>query len=119
MSNTDGFLSNEQLLDVLTLNKIATAIHVTEDAVIQYANNAMIKIWGKDKSVIGEKLIDALPELKGQPFVDMFKRVWNEGITISGKDALRMKKTNLAHSYQSCWRFCYSPTDTRYTRDWE
>ena len=87
MNNTDSFLSNEQLLDVLTLNKIATAIHVTEDAVIEYANNAMLKIWGKDKSVIGKKLVDALPELKGQPFIDMFKRVWNEGITISGKDA--------------------------------
>ncbi|ASU32078.1 PAS domain S-box-containing protein [Mucilaginibacter xinganensis] len=47
----------------------------------------MIEIWGKDKSVIGKSLEDALPELKGQPFIDLFKKVWNEGITVSGTDA--------------------------------
>src|SRR4051812_43739363 len=80
------FLTNEQLLDVLSYSKDATAIHVSEKAVIQYANNAMLGVWGKDKSVIGKSLEDALPELKGQPFIEMFARVWNEGLTISGTD---------------------------------
>lgn len=86
MNQSESFLSNEQLLEVFTLTKIATAIHVTEDAIIQTANDFMLRIWGKDKSVIGKKLADALPELKGQPFIDLFKKVWNEGITISGTD---------------------------------
>ena len=81
-----SFLSNEQLLAVFNLTKTATAIHVTEDAIIQTANDAMLQVWDKDRSVIGKSLADALPELKGQPFIDMFKRVWNEGLTISGKD---------------------------------
>lgn len=32
-------------------------------------------------------LEEALPELKGQPFIEMFARVWQQGITLSGTDA--------------------------------
>ena len=86
MHHQNYLLSNEQLLQVFNLTHTATAIHITEDAIIQEANDAMLRIWGKDRSVIGKSLEEALPELKGQPFIDMFKKVWNEGLTISGKD---------------------------------
>ncbi|WP_051666232.1 PAS domain S-box protein [Pedobacter sp. R20-19] len=86
MSRPSYFLSSTELLQVFNLTQTATAIHVTEDAIIQEANDAMLAIWGKDRSVIGKSLADALPELKGQPFIDMFKRVWNEGLVIGGKD---------------------------------
>lgn len=80
------FLSNEQLIEVLLSTHLAVAVHITEDAIIQTANQEMLKVWGKDQSVIGKSLADALPELKDQPFIGMFKRVWNEGLTISGTD---------------------------------
>jgi PAS domain S-box-containing protein len=86
MSYTDYLLSDKQLLEVLALSIDATAVHVTEDAVIQYANDAMLAVWGKGKGVIGKSLEDALPELKGQPFIDLFKQVWNEGLTIKGNE---------------------------------
>ncbi|QPH38171.1 PAS domain S-box protein [Pedobacter endophyticus] len=87
MSDKDFLLSPQQLLAVYDQTITATAIHVTEDAIIQTANDAMLKIWGKERSsVIGKSLENALPELKGQPFIEMFKRVWNEGLTLSGKD---------------------------------
>ncbi|WP_158824962.1 ATP-binding protein [Mucilaginibacter lacusdianchii] len=86
MIDSPYLLSNEKLLEVLSLTKHPTAIHISEDAIIQTANDAMLAVWGKDKSVIGKSLADALPELRGQPFIDLFKRVWNEGITISGTD---------------------------------
>lgn len=86
MSYTDHYLSDKQLLEVLAFSTDATAIHVTEDAVIQYANDAMLAVWGKGKEVLGKSLEDALPELKGQPFIDMFKKVWNEGLTIKGTE---------------------------------
>ena len=86
MSQPVPLLSNEQLLQVLSTSNSAVAIHLTEDAIIQYASDRMIEIWGKDRSVIGKTLANALPELKGQPFIGMFKKVWNEGITISGTD---------------------------------
>jgi len=86
MSHSIPLLNNEQLLQVLSSSNNAVAVHVAEDAIIQYASDRMIAIWGKDRSIIGKSLEQALPELKGQPFIDLFKKVWNEGVTISGTD---------------------------------
>ncbi|RNL54301.1 PAS domain-containing sensor histidine kinase [Pedobacter jejuensis] len=86
MSSDSLFLSSEQLLDVFNVTPTATAIHIGEDASVQMANDSMLTIWGKNRSIIGKPLGEALPELKGQPFLEMFKKVWNEGLIISGKD---------------------------------
>lgn len=86
MSHKVPYLDPQQLIEVFRYTKTATAIHVGEDAVVQMANDAMLHIWGKDSSVIGKSLEDALPELKGQPFGQMFKKVWTQGITLSGVD---------------------------------
>jgi PAS domain S-box-containing protein len=85
MSEPANPLNNQELLDVLAIYQYGIAIHYGDDSIIQWANDAMIAIWGKDKNaVIGKTLEDALPELKGQPFIDMFRKVWREGLTISG-----------------------------------
>lgn len=86
MPQPPQFLSNEQLIDVLVQSNQAVAVHVTDQFVIQYASDTMISVWGKDRSVIGLPLEKALPELEGQPFIGLFKKVWYEGITISGSD---------------------------------
>jgi PAS domain S-box-containing protein len=86
MSESAPFLNLEELYIALSLTKLATAIHIGEDATIQFANEAMLRIWGKDKSIIGKTLADALPEIEGQPFGAMMARVFREGITISGTD---------------------------------
>ncbi|MFD0766777.1 PAS domain S-box protein [Mucilaginibacter lutimaris] len=78
--------SSDQLLEILTQAKTATAIHSTDEMIIETANDAMIAIWGKDKSVIGKPIEEALPELKGQPFLGMLQSVLHTGQTISGSD---------------------------------
>ncbi|MCD0488973.1 PAS domain-containing protein [Pedobacter sp. MC2016-14] len=86
MNTMPQSLPNEELLEILTHTQTATAVHIGEEATIRFANQAMIDIWGKDRSVIGKTLEEALPELKGQPFIGMFARVWREGLTIKGTD---------------------------------
>ncbi|QDW27536.1 PAS domain S-box protein [Pedobacter sp. KBS0701] len=86
MSQSSPLLSNDQLIEVFNHTHTATAVHVGETAIIQAANDAMLRIWGKDRRVIGKSLEDALPELKGQPFIEMFRKVWLEGLVISGRD---------------------------------
>jgi PAS domain S-box-containing protein len=76
-----------QLITVLSAGITATAVHVGEDARIEFANQAMLNIWGRGQEVMGKGLVEAMPELANQPFLEMFARVWREGITISGKDA--------------------------------
>ncbi|CAM3993775.1 PAS domain S-box-containing protein [Pedobacter westerhofensis] len=86
ISDQTKILSAEQLNHVLSFTQTATAIHVGVDAQIQFANHAMLTIWGRGTEVIGKTLIQAMPELIGQPFVEMFARVWRDGITISGTE---------------------------------
>lgn len=74
-------MNSQQLLDVLCLSRNATAIYTTQNAVIEFANDAMISFWGKDRGVIGQKLADAVPELRGQPFLDILRDVWLTGNT--------------------------------------
>ncbi|MNK50525.1 Sensor protein kinase WalK [compost metagenome] len=84
MSAHSRVLNSTQLLEILSLSKDATAIYTSEDIVIEMANDAMIAFWGKDRSIIGKPLQEAVPELKGQPFINMLKNVLLTGITDSG-----------------------------------
>lgn len=79
--------TNEQILEILSLSTNATAIYSGNDIVIQAANDAMISFWGKNRSIIGQPLEVAVPELSGQPFLEILSNVWNTGETFESKDA--------------------------------
>lgn len=74
-------LSEKRFRNLVAEADVATAVYIGEDMVIQLANDAMIRLWGKDKSVIGKKLEEALPELEGQPFMDLLRQVYRTGKT--------------------------------------
>ena len=67
--------------DLVMQADVATAIYYGPDMIIQMANDSMIKVWGKDNSVIGKSLQEALPELQDQPFFDLLKTVYRTGNT--------------------------------------
>lgn len=74
-------LSEKRFRNLVAEADVATAVYMGEDMVIQLANDAMIKLWGKDSSVIGKRVDKALPELEGQPFIDLLKNVYHTGNT--------------------------------------
>ncbi len=78
--------TNEKLLEILSLSQNATAIYTGEDLIIQMANDVMTGFWGKDRSVIGKSLAEAVPELRWQPFIGLLQNVWRTGITFEAKD---------------------------------
>ncbi|WP_134203487.1 PAS domain-containing sensor histidine kinase [Pedobacter suwonensis] len=103
MERYSKVLSNDQLLEVLSLSKDATAIYTSADIVIEMANDAMIDFWGKDRSIIGKPLEHAVPELKGQPFIHMLKNVMLTGVTDQGSaiPAETMRDGRLQTAYYS------------------
>ncbi|WP_158828279.1 ATP-binding protein [Mucilaginibacter lacusdianchii] len=78
--------SDAEVLGILALSTDATAIYTTENIIIEMANDAMIAFWGKDRSVIGKPLEEAVPELKGQEFIEILKNVWRTGVTYAAKE---------------------------------
>ncbi|WP_316844016.1 ATP-binding protein [Pedobacter psychrodurus] len=79
--------SGELIIQVLQLSTEPTAIYSGEDMRIQFANDGMLILWGRDSSVIGKPLIEAIPELEGQPFLPILRQVWLTGISYSVTEA--------------------------------
>ncbi len=52
-----------------------------KNLIIDMANDAVLKAWGKDKTAIGKPLMQAVPELKGQGFDLLVKEVLTTGTT--------------------------------------
>lgn len=65
---------------------VATAVYTGKEMTIEMANEAMNSLWGKDKSVIGRTLREALPELEGQPFHQLLQEVYSTGEVYWGKE---------------------------------
>lgn len=78
--------SEQRYRNLVNEAAVATGVYIGEDNVIELANDAMIKLWGKDKTVIGKVLRDALPELEGQPFHQLLHNVYTTGNTYKGME---------------------------------
>ncbi|MDB5241508.1 MAG: sensor signal transduction histidine kinase [Spirosoma sp.] len=65
---------------------MATAVYTGPGMHIELANDAMLRLWGKEASVIGKTLRDALPELEGQPFHQLLADVYTTGVAYHGTE---------------------------------
>jgi len=80
-------LSDQDILFILSQSKDATAIYDSPDLNIRFINDAMLWLWGKDRTVTGKTLEEALPELSDQPFASLLKQVWQTGETYTATDS--------------------------------
>src|SRR5690606_9225569 len=78
--------SEHRIRNIVEEATVATAIYVGKEMKIELANEAMIKLWGKTPAVMGKTLREALPELDGQPFLELLKEVFTTGNTYWGKE---------------------------------
>ncbi|MBO9675078.1 MAG: PAS domain-containing protein [Sphingobacteriaceae bacterium] len=84
------------------------ALYIGENMVIQVANKAMLKAWGRDASVIGKELALALPELKGQPFLNILKQVRDTAVAYEAKeDKVVLLNDNVLQTFY--FDFIYKP----------
>ncbi|GEN77165.1 PAS domain-containing sensor histidine kinase [Chryseobacterium hagamense] len=91
MSTADRSFENnfnsDLLIQALACSPAPTALYSGEGIIIRFANKGMLELWGKDASVIGKPLMEALPELEGQPFLGLLQQVWRSGETYSVSEA--------------------------------
>jgi len=66
---------------------VSTCLFTGRDMKVEIANEKMLGVWGKDKSVLGKPLRVGVPELIGQPFLDILDRVYTTGFTYEDQDA--------------------------------
>lgn len=87
---------------------VASFIVKGEGMIIETANDLMLKMIGKDKSIIGKPLIEALPEIKEQPFERLLAEVYRTGETFYGNELAAYLERNgsLQNGY---YKFVYRP----------
>jgi two-component system sensor histidine kinase VicK len=86
MTPPDHHFTDRALLEVLALSDDPTTVFTSEELHIGFVNDAMLKFFGKDRSIIGKTLAEGVPELIGQPFIDLLKEVWRTGKTYNATD---------------------------------
>ena len=73
---------------------VATCFFSGREMKIEVANDIMLGYWGKGKEVIEKKLADAVPELKGQPFLKILDDVFTTGKIYEAKNAFAQLESN-------------------------
>ena len=58
---------------------VAFCLLVGRDLRIEVANEQILTIWGKGDAVLGKPVAEALPELQGQPFLQILDEVYTTG----------------------------------------
>lgn len=79
--------SEQRFRNLIEEAPVAISLFVGPDMVVELPNEAMLKFWGKGNAVIGKPLRQALPELVGQPFLDILDKVFTTGIEYSDLEA--------------------------------
>jgi signal transduction histidine kinase len=79
-----------------------------EKLVIEFANDYMLRFWEKGPEIIGMPRQDALPELIGQPFVDLIHNVYATGIAYKGHEQKAITIHN-GKPKEGFYNFVYEP----------
>ena len=78
--------SHYSLLNLIKNAPVAIGVLKTRQLIIETANEKILQLWGKPASVIGTPLSEALPELEGQPFLDILDKVYTTGKGYSNRE---------------------------------
>ena len=87
---------------------VAMASLKGKDFIIDVVNDAILQIWGKEKSVIGLPLGSALPEIKEQNFLNILTEVYNSGKSFHGKEHRTILTIN-GETVERYLNFVYKP----------
>lgn len=86
----------------------AIGVYTGEDHIIEIANEKILKAWGKTDAVIGKKINEGIPELEGQPFLQILKDVYESGKTYSAtEDKVILKQDGKLQTFY--YNFSYKP----------
>lgn len=96
--------SEARFRGILEQAPMAIGLLKGRDMVIELGNEQLFKVWGKDSSITGLPLMEALPELGGQGFLEMLQEVYDTGIPYMGhgSGASLMHRGKLETIYFDC-----------------
>lgn len=80
-------LSEGKFRTLVEQSPVAIALLKGSRHVVDSVNAEMMKLWGKTEDVIGKPIIEALPEMQGQPYPKILQVVLNSGVPFHANEA--------------------------------
>jgi PAS domain S-box-containing protein len=78
--------SEKQFKDVLLQSPSIFVILQGPDMIITFVNEPLLTSWGRTRDIVGKALLEALPEIKDQPFPNLLREAYKTGRTYNGKE---------------------------------
>lgn len=100
--------NEKRFKNLVEQSPVAMASLQGENFEVDIVNDQALRIWNKDRSVVGMPLSEALPELKNQPFIGILKEVYATRKPYFGKELKIMleRSSELTECYLN---FVYQP----------
>ena len=90
---TDVILSKQEVEEseyryrtLIEESSVATGLYLGRELKILYANDIMLGFWNRKSDIIGKPMAVALPELIGQPFMEILDSVYTSGVPYIGTE---------------------------------
>lgn len=100
--------NEEKLHNLIQRAPFGIGVYESRDMIIDIANPAILKAWGKTSEVLGMRLSDALSELDSEPFITLLTEVFDTGITYSAAEQeVKMLKNGILQSFW--FNFTFEP----------
>lgn len=87
---------------------VAIGVVTSREMIIESANNKILEVWGKKEDIIGLTLRDALPEINGQPFLQILDDVYMSGRPYYGNELMARLVRN-GDTEEVYFNFVYHP----------
>ncbi|TFF34229.1 PAS domain-containing protein [Mucilaginibacter psychrotolerans] len=100
--------SEANLRNMILQAPVAIGLFAGYDMVLDVVNDKFLELWGRERSVIGQKLEDVLPELKDQPYIKIMQEVYTTNVPYIGREANVMLNRN-GHPEQGYYNFINQP----------
>jgi PAS domain S-box-containing protein len=71
--------SHRRFRNMINSSPVAMLVHLGDNLILAEVNDAMLRVLGKDSSVKGKPLLEAVPELVGQPIIDTLYQTYRTG----------------------------------------
>ncbi len=100
----------KSLYSLFMTGPAAIALLRGPELIVELANHRMLEVWGKTDAIVGKPLMDALPELRGQPYPEILREVLRSGTAYHAEGASAMLDRNRDGQLQQLFfDFSYEP----------
>lgn len=100
--------SERRFKTLVMASPMPIGVYIGREMRIELVNQAILNTWEKDSRVIGKTFAEALPEMEGQPFVQILQSVYDTGRPYEAREekVMLMRKGTLTPVY---FNFIYTP----------